>query len=192
MAGLELITDKIISEAVAEAEKKKADAASCAENIRAEYRAEEQRLATETEEKLAEIERESERNADSAVKAKEREAILAVENETVREIISEAKKRISELPRDEYFAFLTEIYKNNAENAEGEIILCAEDKENMLVDFLDKLSGICGKVSLSEEDLGKKGFVVRYGRVELNCSFDAIFEDKYNLFSDIASECCKG
>lgn len=191
MAGLELITGKIISDAVMEQEKKKAAALEVAEGIKAEYRAEEEKVKAKADEEIAAIKEQAEENLKALLHAKEREALLATENAVVAEIIKEAKARIMNLTADEYFALLTEIYKNNAEEMEGEILLSAEDKKNMPKDFIESLSKIKGKVNLSQEDLDKKGFVVRYGRVELNCTFDAIFEDKYNVFSDIASACCK-
>lgn len=191
MAGLELITGKIISDAVMEQEKKKAAALEVVEGIKAEYRAEEEKVKAKADEEIAAIKEQAEENSKALLHAKEREALLATENAVVAEIIKEAKARIMNLSADKYFALLTEIYKNNAEDMEGEILLSAEDKKNMPKDFIESLSKIKGKVTLSQEDLGKKGFVVRYGRVELNCTFDAIFEDKYNMFSDIASACCK-
>ncbi|MBS7297882.1 MAG: V-type ATP synthase subunit E [Eubacteriales bacterium] len=191
MAGLELITGKIISDAVMTAESKKADALELIEGIKAEYSAEEEKIKAKAAEDIAAVNEQAEESAKALLNAKEREAILATENAVVAEIIAEAKARIMNLSTDEYFALLTEIYKNNAEDMEGEILLSAEDKKNMPQDFVESLSKIKGKLTLSDEDLGQKGFVVRYGRVELNCTFDAIFEDKYNTFSDIASGCCK-
>lgn len=191
MAGLELITGKIISDAVMAAESKKAAALECIEGIKTEYSAEEEKLKAKAAEDIAAVNQQADESAKALLHAKEREALLATENAVVAEIIAEAKARIMNLSSEEYFALLTEIYKNNAEDMEGEILLSAEDKKNMPQDFVESLSKIKGKLTLSDEDLGQKGFVVRYGRVELNCTFDAIFEDKYNTFSDIASGCCK-
>lgn len=191
MAGLELITGKIISDAVMAAEGKKATALTNAENIRAEYSEEIERVKRAADEEIDEIKAAAEESAKALLKSKEREALLLVENEAIAEIIKEAKKCIEELSATEYFALLTEIYKNNAEDMEGELLLSSEDKKNMPADFLESLSKIKGKLTLSDEDLTAKGFVVRYGKVELNCTIDAIFEDKYNIFSDIASACCK-
>lgn len=191
MAGLQDITDKIISDAKAVRDEKIAAAEECVKNIRTEYAEEIARVRAKNAEVLKEIGETAKENAEFALRAKEREAILSVENSTVAEIIAEAKGRLLKLPTNEYFALLTDIYRNNAENGEGELLLTKADRERMPEDFLKTLSGIKGKLTLSDEDAPSAGFVVRYGRVELNCTFDAIFEDKYNLFSDIASQCCK-
>ncbi len=191
MAGLELITGKIISDAVMVAESKKAAALECAEGIKAEYRAEEEKVRAKNAEDIENIKKSAEESTASLIHSRERDALLGTENQVADEIIEEAKERIAALDAEEYFALLTEIYKNNAEDLEGEILFTAEDKKRMPKDFVDSLSAIKGKVTLSKEDLKQQGFVVRYGRVELNCTFDAIFEDKYNKLSDIVSECCK-
>lgn len=187
MKGLELITGSIIADAQARADEKIAAAKKVAESIRAEYAAETEKLRNKNAEALAAARQRAEESAESARRAMEREAMLSTKNETVNEIIAEAKAKILSLPDMEYFALLAEIYKNNAEDKEGEILLTASDKKRMPKDFLKKL----GRVTLAQDDAPSAGFIIRYGRVELNCTIDAIFEDKQNVLSDIASKALK-
>ena len=188
MTGLELITGRIISDAEQKAAEKTAAARAQIAAIKAEYQTEIENVKKNSAQRLEEAERRIKESAESAKRAKIREAVLKAKNEAVESVIAEARTRILALPDAEYFALLSEIYKNNAEDKEGEILFTAADKKRMPKDFVDGLCKIRGRVTLSKEDAPGAGFVIRYGRVEQNCTIDAIFEDKRNRLSDIASK----
>lgn len=186
MTGLELILDKIIKDAEKIADENIAKAKEQAQSIDSEY-ADEMKAVSEQEAKNREdavnllLER-----AKSEKTAFEREMLLAEEQKTAKEIIEMAKNRILQMPKDEYFAYLVEIFKNRNDFKEGEILLCKEDRENMPEDFVKNLDA---NLTLSSDDAPEKGFIVRQGRVELNCTFDAIFRELESKLYDIA--CCK-
>ncbi|MBQ6906751.1 MAG: hypothetical protein IJQ28_00090, partial [Clostridia bacterium] len=112
MAGLERIVDAILSEAKEKADSKIAETNKRIDEINAEYAEEAERI--KEREKTA---RETALNAfserhEAEKAAYEREMLLKTERETATELIKEAKKKILNMPKDEYFAYLTEIYKN--------------------------------------------------------------------------------
>ncbi|MBR4720750.1 MAG: hypothetical protein IK057_03190 [Clostridia bacterium] len=184
MAGLELIVDAILSEAKEKADSKMAETNKRIDEINAEY-AEEIKKVKEREE----IARDGALNAfaerHAAEKAAyEREMILKIERETAKELILEAKNKILNMPSDEYFAYLKEIYKNQNDEDGGELLLYKEDRENMPKDFLESLGN---GITLSDEEADTKGFIVRHGRVYVNCTIDAIFREKESELYDIAS-----
>lgn len=183
MAGLEVITDTILSEAKKKADEKLAEVKKRIDEIDAEY-------AEETE-RVREREKAVRIDAVKAVKdrleaekaAYEREMLLKTGRETANELIAEAKNRIFNMPKEEYFALLTEIYKNQGSEG-GELLLYKEDKENMPEGFLE---GLGGNVTLSDDEAPSKGFIVRQGRVYINCTFEAIFRELESELCDIAS-----
>lgn len=190
MTGLELITDKILSDAQQEADIKLATAKDRIKEINEEYAEECKRARSEGEQKKSALKKQAEEACASALRAREREALLSAQNEAASQIIAEAKDRILNLDTAEYFAFLTAIYKNASEDKKGELLLCAEDRMNMPQDFIDSLNKI-SEVTLSSEEAPSRGFIIRYGKIEQNCTIDAIFEDKINLLSDIVAAHCK-
>ena len=182
MAGLELITDTILSEARKKADAKLAEANKRIEEINKEYAAETDRvLENGKTERINAVNALKERmEAEKA--AYMREMLLRTERKTAKELIDEAKNRILNMPKKEYFAFLAEIYKNQKDGEGGELLLCKEDRENMPEDFLQTLGG---GIILSEDDARAKGFVVRQGRVYINCTIDAIFRELESELYDI-------
>lgn len=188
MTGLELITGRIISDAEQKAKRIIAESEKKIAAIEEENRLAVENLKRENAVRLEETERRLEERAEAARRAYIREAVLGTKNEAVKKVISEAKMQLMTLPDAEYFALLREIYRNNAEAAEGEILFCAEDKKRLPPDFIEGLCKIRGRVTLSADDAPGAGFVIRCGGVEINCTLDAIFEDKYNKLSDIAAK----
>ena len=183
MAGLELITDAILSEAVKKGDEKIAEAKKRIDEINAEYAAETERIKKDGSSARAEAVKTVAERLDAEKAAYEREMLLKTERETAKELIEKAKNRILDMPKDEYFAYLTEIYKNQADTDGGELLLCKEDKENMPEGFTDGLGGI----ALSSDCAPSKGFIVQNGRVYINCTIDAIFRELESELYDIAA-----
>lgn len=184
MAGLELIVDAILSEAREKADKKTAETKKRIDEINAEYAQEGENVRVrEKQEREASVAAFYERFAAEKA-AYEREMLLKTERETAKELIETAKNKILSMPKDEYFAYLAEIYKNQNDEGEGELLLFKEDKENMPENFLESL----GKgITLSDAEADTKGLIIRHGRVYVNCTIDAIFREKESELYDIAS-----
>lgn len=186
MAGLELITDTILSEARKKADAKISEAKSRIDEINKEYAAEMEGISKREAEARERAVGALKERCDSEKEAYMREMLLKTERETAKELIKEAKNRILNMPKDEYFAYLSELYKNQNDDEEGgELLLCKEDRENMPEDFLESL----GKgITLSEDEAPSRGLIVRHGRVYVNCSIDAVFCEKESELYDIAAK----
>lgn len=184
MAGLEVIVDAILAEAREKADEKLQETKKRIDEISAEYAEETEKVKANAEkERKASVAAFYERFAAEKA-AYEREMLLKTERETADELISEAKNRILSMPKDEYFAYLAEIYKNQNDGDGGELLLTKEDRENMPEGFLESL----GKgMTLSESEADARGLIVKHGRVYVNCTIDAIFREKENELYDIAS-----
>ncbi len=186
MAGLELITDTILAEARQKADVKISEANKRIDEINKEYSAE--------IEGIKEREKSARLDAVNALKERKaaekdaylREMLLKTERETAKELIEASKNRILNMPKDEYFSYLREIYKNQKdEEVGGEVLLYKEDRENMLDGFLESLGA---GFTLSNDEAPSKGLIVRHGRVYVNCTIDAIFHEMESELYDIAAK----
>ena len=183
MAGLEIITETILSEARKAADEKLAAANTRIDEINREYAAEIEKIKEDAKAERLEALKAAGERFEAERAAYEREMLLKTERETAEELVAEAKKRILDMPKDEYFAYLAEIYKNQ-NNEGGELLLCKEDRENMPEGFLE---GLGGGITLSDDAAPSRGFVVRHGRVYINCTIDAIFRELESELYDIAA-----
>jgi len=186
LAGLELILDTIINDAKKVADEKIESAKKQIEIINSEYDAEIQKVKENSEKDLEETKKLFDERFENEKKAYKREMLLKEERAVATEIIDAAKEKIFSMPKEEYFAFLTEIFKNQNDFKSGEVLLCKEDRENMPTDFIENLgSGF----TLSNEVIKNRGILVRNGRVEINLTINAIFHEIESRLYDIA--CCK-
>lgn len=184
MAGLELITDTILAEARKKADEKLAEANKRIDEINKEYAAETERIKESGVSARIDAVNSLKERKEAEKAAYLREMILKTERETASELIKEAKKRILGMPKDEYFAFLSEIYKNQHDSDDGELLLCREDRENMPDSFLKSLGD---GITLSNDEAPSRGFIIRHGRVYVNCTIEAIFRELESKLYDIAS-----
>lgn len=185
VAGLELITDTILNEARKKADEKISEANKRIDEINKEYAAEMEIVSKREAEARASAVNALKERCESEKEAYFREMLLKTERETAKELILDAKNRILNMPKDEYFAYLSELYKNQDDEEGGELLLCKEDRENMPNGFLESL----GKgITLSDDEAPSRGLIVRHGRVYVNCTIDAIFREKESELYDIAAK----
>ena len=183
MTGLDLITDNIISEAKKNADEKISKAKAVVDEIMAQCKSE-----IDKEQQNADVRKNAEKasyeeRAKAERKSFLREKLLETERKAAAELILMAKEKILSMPKDEYFKLLSDIYKNLNDDGQGEILLSKEDKAIMPEDFVKSLSP---DLKLIDEDAPSRGFIIRHGRVEQNCTIDAIFRERESEFYDIA------
>ena len=183
MAGLEVITDTILSEAKEKANAKIAEAKKRIDEINNEYAIEIENVKERGKSARIDAVNAQKERFEAEKAAFMREMLLKTERETAKELIDEAKDKILNMPKAEYFAYLTEIYKNQNDEAGGELLLCKADREAMPDDFLESLDG----VTLSDDYAPSRGFMIRHGRVYVNCTIEAIFRELESRLYDIAS-----
>lgn len=103
--------------------------------------------------------------------------------------MNKARRQAEEMWKDGYFSLLSDLIFDYCEAKEGEIIFSKKDKKRLPKDFMMNvnmrisLKGAFLRLSKSTADIDG-GFILRYGRVEQNCSFEAIFDDKWEEFQD--------
>ncbi len=191
MSGLEKIRDRIIQDAKGTADEKIKEAESKASEIKSQAVREADDIAKSMEAKTdAEIKAYSER-VDSAIDLEHRTRILAAKQELIGDIITEAKKRIMNLKDREYCELILKlIEKNMRKGEEGVIYFSDDDFKRIPSGFSFDVNKVAakngGELSISKETrkIGS-GFVLSYGGIEENCTFDALFEEKKDDLTDI-------
>ncbi|BCJ94777.1 hypothetical protein acsn021_23460 [Anaerocolumna cellulosilytica] len=181
MTGLEKILKHIEEDAVSAADKIVAEANIKAAEILAEAQTEgEKRCAEIAERSKLEVQSCLSR-AESAARLHEKKLILSTKQEIIGDVIAKAKESLIKLPDKEYFNILLKMVQKHALAQTGQILFSPDDKKRLPNDFSqaieDCLKGVDGAaLSLSEDTRNVNGgFVLVYGEVEINCSFDALF-----------------
>lgn len=129
---------------------------------------------------------------EAAANAEARQIILAAKSKAIAETIEYLKEDIKK--SDEYFDLLLTLIKNYSESGDGILYLNNKDLQRLPADFAEKAQECAkGNLTISKEtaDLDA-GFIIKYGKIEINCSIDSIFEEKKNILSDIINESLKG
>ena len=181
MTGLEKIIGKIERDSADKCRSMIADANTKAERIR---KAAEDECEKVNEAVLAEIRIEGERAtelAESAANQKSRQTLLAAKIEAINEALAQASKAIKNLPAEEYFAALTALAVSNAMSGSGVMRLSAGDLDRLPDGFEkninSKLNGRSISVSDKPADISD-GFILVYGDIEINCTVDALIDEK--------------
>lgn len=191
MDGLNKITEHIIEKAHSEAdriiEKANSDAAEinrCSEIQKEKIRSEAQKKLKTDCDRIIKM-------GESADRQNEKRLILEMKSAAIGDIILEAKNSIKNCGKDEYVRILKTLLKNSVPDKNGEVLFSKKDKEladGELAEYITEISG--GRLKLSGETIDiDSGFVIRCGKIEINCSVDSIFEDKLSRLTDIVNAC---
>ncbi len=191
MGGLEKITEHIINNAKKTADEIINEAMGKADEIRKITDEENKRLTLENNEKIKAKCDEIKQMAESADRQNERQEMLDTRNSVIKNIINESEEKIISMEKAEYLDFLKTILKNSQTGEKGEILFSAVDKKIVNDDFIAECKKITnGVLEFSDETAPiEKGFIIRYGKTEQNCSIKGIIEDKYNELTDLVNSC---
>ncbi len=196
MAGL----DKIIARIQAESEEA---AARTLETAKAKAEQILQEAREEAGQECAAIEKKAQQTADnildrgrSAAELKKRQRILAEKQILISEILNKAKRELKEMPVDAYFDSIVKLAVKAAQKGEGKILFSQEDLARLPGNFGDTLNAALeagGKAGTSLTVAGEtrnidSGFVLTYGGIEENCSFDALFDSAHEALQDKVQE----
>ncbi len=188
MSGLEKIVKEIEDEArkeaeavVAKAEAEAKEIVAAAEKSAAEAAA---RIKSSTQQNVADVEQ----SRDSGMELLCRKMTLETKQKLLAETLDKAKNELYALPQDKYFALLALLAAHSAEAGKGEMLLNEKDKARMPAGFAAKVqaalpAGRQLEVSANTRPIDG-GFVLKYGDVEENCSFSAMFDARKEEFGD--------
>lgn len=189
MTGLESILSQIAGDGQKEAEELLSEAKAKAGEIT-------QKAQEEAKEKAAAVLKDAERRAQdirdraqSAAELEKRNQMLVFKQELIREAVGAARESLENAPDGEYFETLLKLYRRFAQEGRGEMQLNKRDLTRLPDDFLARMrKAVPGaEVTISPQPHPiENGFLLVYGGVDINCTFQAIFEDAYDELRDAA------
>lgn len=117
----------------------------------------------------------------SAVQGVSRD-LLKKKAELIKDVIKEAKEYIYAMNDDKYNELLMRLLERYAhKNESGKIAFCEKDKGRIKIQ----------KYNLETQDAPeniKGGFILKYGKIEENCSIEAIFRNENERITDFLNK----
>ncbi len=177
MTGLENIIKHIEEDAKKNAKEILDAAKSEAKKIIDEANSKSDKILNEFKELAEKKAKETLARATSASELEVKKSILLKKQSIINALICDAKKELENQSTEDYFEFLVKLLAAYAQDKEGFIVLSEKDRESVTKSFKKALKEY--KLEISEKSIKGCGFILIYGSVEVNCTFDAIF-DAYN------------
>ena len=188
MPGLDIITDAILDNAKADRKAILKKAEEKKQEILKEAKKEAEIIVSEIKkEALKKTE-----NIENSIKARAQQdlskELLKKKSELIKDVLNEAKEHVYSMPDEEYNKLLLSLLSKYAkETKSGEISFCKKDKERISDEVKERIEAL--KLTLSFEDKNiKGGFVLKYGKVEENCSVEAIFHQNREKITDFLNK----
>ena len=192
MSGLEKIVSEILSEAKGEANALLEEARAQAQQILAQYEADSAQAVAQIEQDASDKVSEIEAATQSEIQHQHRQGMLEVKQSLLTQALDHALEELYALEPKDYFALLAKIAASNAEQGKGVLLLGEKDLARAPEDFAKQLAQALPEgahLSLSGESADiRGGCILRYGDVDRNCSFQAIFDARRDDFRDKVCE----
>lgn len=192
MTGLEKIVASIREEALCEAksivEKAKADAAG----MLADEKAKSDVQCAQIEDSAKRQAEDIERAGISALELQRRRKLLEAKQELLTQTMEQALSELYVLPDEAYFDMLLKMAGAFAEAQNGQLLLSQKDIARCPKDFEERLNrqlpkGVTLGVSQASSPIDG-GFILKYGDIEQNCTFRAVFNARWDELTDKARE----
>ena len=183
MTGLEKIINRIQEEADAAAAGRLEAAKAEADRILAEARTVCDSVDAETTEKITAMKASYDSRVASSAEQSRKLALLRAKQEIIAEVLEEALERLRKEDTAGYFLNMEKILKKYVLPEDGEIYFSAKDLERMPDGFEKKIQAAArekgGSLVLQKEpkDIAD-GFLLVYGGVEENCTWEALMDAK--------------
>jgi len=194
MTGLDKILKTIEEQAEERAREMIAQANKVANDILAAAQLEAEKKCSQIAEKSAIEVQAAINRAESAAALQEKKILLEAKQQVIGTIIMKARTSLANLPEDEFVENLLTMIQKYAHNKQGIILFSAVDKKRLPKDFNDRVKTALSKkpeasLTVAEEVVKiDGGFLLKYGDIEENCSFEALFSAaKENLQDKVNS-----
>ncbi len=189
MTGLDAILEQIGNEADAQAkdllDTAKAEAETTLEEARQEAQRQAQEILEQAKAKAASVEE----RAQSTAQLERRDRLLRCKQQLIREALEAACEDLENAPAEEYFSILLELAQRAAQPGEGTLYLRAQDLDRLPENFQQELDRVTPQGKITVSSTPRKipgGFVLVYGPIEMDCTFQALFQAAYEGLRDAA------
>lgn len=122
----------------------------------------------------------------STSEIEERRIILQSKQKIVSDMTNNALQNMINLPDDNYFDVVYKLIEKYSLVGDGVIMFNSRDYSRLPSDFSAKANSVSkGKILLGESAVDiDGGFVLVYGGIDVNCSFNSLFYDNSEKISD--------
>lgn len=180
MSGLDKIINHIEASATESANRLIEDAKAEAASITSLGKKEaDDRAAAIRKQSESDVKAAAQRNV-SAAEMTEKRLVLQAKQNMIDSVLVEAKESLRSLSDEEYFNIISRMVKKYAQAKEGVIRFSAKDLGRLPEGFEGTInSALDGDASLTVSTEPVRidgGFVLEYGEIEENCSFDALVD----------------
>lgn len=195
MTGLEKILKAIEDEAASNAQVILKQADKEAEDILQAARLEAEKKCTEIAAKSEAEVKDILSRAESAAALLRKKSVLDSKQRMISDVIESAENTLVKLDDAGYTEFILRMVEKYAHNKPGKLLFAASDRNRFPADFeavLNKALTEKPGATLQISDKATKidgGFILEYGDIEENCSFEALFsaakddlQEKVNVF----------
>ncbi|MBQ6065798.1 MAG: V-type ATP synthase subunit E [Clostridia bacterium] len=185
MSGLDKMIARLESDCEARCEQialeAAADAAGMLEAASRESRAEAERVFSDAD-KQAEL---IVKKAESTAAANARRLMLEAKVALIEETVDAAVKKLRSLDAPSYFGILQRLVEKYRTGEPGVLYFGASDAARMPEDFLQAFP----EISVSDGSAPiEDGFILKYGDIEINCTFDALRSASLDDLKTVAAE----
>lgn len=189
MTGTEKILRHIAGQAEEEAKAILEEARTRAGEITARSEKESAAILAEGKARAEAVLKDAADKAEAAASMQKRRTVLAQKGELVSDVLQSAYRKLLTLPDAEYFDFLYAQLAKQDLKGEGVLYLNEKDLARRPAGFNARVQAAAaekgGKLTVSETARPMDGgFLLDYGGIEENCSFQAIFESEADALKD--------
>lgn len=187
MTGLDAILTEIASDAEAIAKHQLDETQAKVDKVLSDAR---EAAAQQTQEILKQGEargNEIRERAHSAAQLETRSRTLAFKQQLIREMILDTRTALENASENEYFSVVLKLVKKYALADKGEMHFNAKDLGRLPANFEQSVAALVpgGAITISQEPSKiSSGFLLTYGGIDINCTFEAIFEDASDALCD--------
>jgi len=170
------ITNKILSDAKAEADKIIAENKSAIEKMTKEKDEKIVEAVKNVEEKGKAKEQKVKEQAEFQCRMLEKNATLKVKQELIDQVFETTKKDLAHLDDEKFVKLMTALFKKAAKLEDAEIIASTDKKD--LITKAARESGRAEKISEKHLPKGQEGFVLSSKTIEVNNTVDSLVETR--------------
>ena len=188
MSALDKITEEILKQADDQADEIISKATAKVKQLKKDVKEKQDKLLNE-----ARIMAENEHkkiilHSQSNDRQNRKQKLLSIRRKVIKDIVTESKHQIENFPTKEYFDLLLMLFERNAlKDKNGDIYFSKNDLKRLPKDFIkkcnEKLSGVSIRLAGENKNI-RNGFLITYGKIEIDCSIDSIFESNSQLLED--------
>lgn len=128
------------------------------------------------------------KRGESAAQLEEKRVMLSAKQQIITTMLNEGLDVAKNLPDGEYFDLIQKMVAKYSMSGDGEILFGEKDLARLPSGFIGELNKDSkGKITLIDKAAPiDAGFILRYGGIEQNCSFDAVFAGEAENLCDKA------